>query len=392
MPSDGRASHLPRSVDPAPPRIAIVRQRYNPFGGAERFVERALTAFGEESVALTVIARDWSGARGDTRWLRCDPFHLGRTWRDASFRGAVCRLVAGERFDLVQSHERIDCCDVYRAGDGVHAQWLVNRARAASPWATWLTKCHPYHRYVLAAERRTFASPRLKAVICNSRMVREEIRRWFGAEESKLPVIYNGVDLDHFHPGLREQHRVRVLGEFQIPPAARIVAFVGSGFERKGLPQLIRAMAQLDAADHLIVVGEDRSARRLKCIAQSLGLAQRIHWAGPQRDVRPWYAAADVFALPTLYDPFPNAGLEALACGLPVVTTMSCGLAEIIQDAKNGHVCTDPLDIAQLAEMLRRSLNEGERMRVSARASAEPFSMARTARELMQLYRRLLVR
>ena len=124
----------------------------------------------------TVIARDWSGPRSGSDWLRCDPRHVGRAWRDASFRRAACALVPPGRFHLVQSHERLSCCDVYRAGDGVHAQWLANRSRAGSAWMRVATALSPYHRQLLAAERRMFTSPRLRAVICNSRMVREEIQ------------------------------------------------------------------------------------------------------------------------------------------------------------------------------------------------------------------------
>src|SRR5262245_32632618 len=112
-------------------RIAIVRQRYNPFGGAERFVERALAALGGPGTQVTVVAREWAGdARGAV--LTVDPFHIGRLWRDWGFARAVCARLASERFDLVQSHERLACCDVYRAGDGVHRQWLENRARGES--------------------------------------------------------------------------------------------------------------------------------------------------------------------------------------------------------------------------------------------------------------------
>ena len=119
-------------------RIALVRQRYNPFGGAERFVERAMSALAAQHVELTLLTRAWpkeaeSGAAGaakDWRLIRCDPFYLGRVWRDWSFARAVCAAVKSHSFDLVQSHERISCCDVYRAGDGVHRSLGNTRARA----------------------------------------------------------------------------------------------------------------------------------------------------------------------------------------------------------------------------------------------------------------------
>ena len=109
-------------------KLAIVRQKYTPFGGAERFVERALVALKSKNVDVSIIAREWQGdAAGDIQGVRVNPFYLGRTWRDAGFAHAVQRLIAAGRFDLVQSHERIPGCDIYRAGDGVHATWLEFR-------------------------------------------------------------------------------------------------------------------------------------------------------------------------------------------------------------------------------------------------------------------------
>src|SRR5205085_6784156 len=127
------------------------------------FVQSAIAALRAEGVSLSIVARDWPGHDGSAILL--DPFHVGSLWRDWGFARAVCREVAARRFDLVQSHERIACCDVYRAGDGVHAQWLEERARIQSPLSRSLTRLSPHHRYLLAAERALFASPKLRAVI-----------------------------------------------------------------------------------------------------------------------------------------------------------------------------------------------------------------------------------
>src|SRR5689334_11703712 len=132
--------------------LALVRQRYNAYGGAERFIERAITALEAQGVAVTLLAREWVG--DPARVVRCDPFHVGRLWRDWSFARAVCSEIAGRAFDLVQSHERIACCDVYRAGDGVHAQWLDLRGATLSPLRRAGLALNLYHHYVLAAERR----------------------------------------------------------------------------------------------------------------------------------------------------------------------------------------------------------------------------------------------
>ena len=380
-------------------KIALVRQRYNPYGGAERFVERAMTALAAQDVEVTLLTRAWtgnkesreSGSGNGRRVLRCDPFYIGRVWRDCGFARAVCAAVESHSFDLVQSHERIACCDIYRAGDGVHRQWLANRARAAGLLERIALALNPYHLYTKAAEKRLFESPRLRAVICNSNMVKEEVRRHFGLAEDKLHVIYNGVALAAFNPALRGEWRARKREELGIADGAMVFLFVGSGFRRKGLPQLLRAMTGARDA-HLVVVGADKELPQLRRAAEQSKLSGRVHFAGGQEDVKPWYGMADCFVLPTLYDPFPNAALEAMACGLPLITSSQCGAAELIESGVEGYTCRDALDVVELARCLSLAAAPGQarRMGVAARRKVEPFGLEGMARQLTQLYSDLL--
>jgi UDP-glucose:(heptosyl)LPS alpha-1,3-glucosyltransferase len=368
-------------------KLALVRQKYTPFGGAERFVERALASLRENGVEVTVIARKWTGDAAGM--LRCDPFYLGRTWRDAGFARAVQRIVAQGRFDLVQSHERIPGCHVYRAGDGVHATWLELRGRARPALARLAEKLSPWHRYTLAAEVEMFHHPDLRAVICNSRMVRDDVARRFGVAADKLRVIHNGVDLERFHPGLRDEHRARVREELGIGAHAPLVLFVGSGFERKGVPALLRALAAMaDKAVHVAVVGKDRDRKLMTMLAQTLGVDERTHFLGGQEDVRPYYGAADVFCLPALYDPMPNAALEALACGLPVVTSTTCGAAELLNEECGAVV--DALAIPALGDALQELLaRDRAGAAAAARAVAARCALPDMTAQLTALYAQL---
>ena len=190
--------------------VAIIRARYNPYGGAERFVHRALTALAQEQVALTVIARDWQSSPvgesiANVRLHKIDPFYLGRIWRDASFAQAVTRYLKQGEFDLVQSHERIPGVQIYRAGDGVHAEYLQQRMNVASkPGRFWL-KINPFHWFTCRTEALMFEHLDLQAVICNSTMVRNEILARFRIAPAKLHLVRNGVDLEKFQPPDPEQ-------------------------------------------------------------------------------------------------------------------------------------------------------------------------------------------
>ena len=368
-------------------RVALVRQRYTPYGGAERFIERALPALERAGAEVTLIARAVEGW-GARRSLRVDPFYLGNAWRDRSFARAARAAWTAGGFDLVQSHERIAGCHVYRAGDGVHAQWLEIRRESAGALERLGLALNPYHRYVCGAERRMFADPALRAVVCNSAMVRDEIRRRFGVAEDKLHVINNGVDLAHFHPERRAALRAAAREDLGVKQGETLFLFVGSGFARKGLDAAIAALGACgEPAFRLTVAGRDRDAAQFA--ASAAGLAGRVQFLGGRDDVRPLYAAADCFILPTRYDPFPNTVLEALAMGLPVIVGRRSGAAEIVQPG-SGWIC-DPAGVPALAGMMRDAARAAALpdTAAAARGVAERYGIDDMARKLAALYTRL---
>ena len=372
-------------------RLALIRQRYTPYGGAERFVEGALEALLERDVAITLYTREWPQTKlALIEPHIIDPFFVGGLWRDWSFTRGVCRAVGKAKLDLVQSHERLTCCDVYRAGDGVHAVWLEERLRGASVLERWRVLANPHHHYLLGMERKLFASPWLSAVICNSKMVRDEIRTRFGVAEDKLKLVYNAVDSAQFHPGLAaDRDAVRDL--HRIPRDAPVFLLVGSGYLRKGVATALAALAALPAPAHLIIVGRERRMAKYARIARALGLAGRVTIAGAQSDPKPYFGAADAFVLPTLYDPCPNAALEAMACGMPIVTSTKSGAAEIALEHDAGFVCP-ARDVDTLAAHMRALLDPDLRARMgaNARRAVQPLTPEAMTLQLVLLYKKLL--
>lgn len=372
-------------------RLAVVRQEYPPYGGGERYVEAALEALLERNVAISLYARQWPQTKLQLiEPVVCNPFYIGRFWRDRGFARAACRAIAKAEPDLVESYERLLCCDIYRARDGVHAVALEEWARVESPWSRQALRLNPYHRHLLAVERRIYASPWLRAVICRSRMVRDEIQDRFGVGEDRLHVIHDAVDTDAFHPGLKSL-RGWVRERSRISDSATLFLLVGAGYRRQGVATAIAALAQLAPTAHLMVLGAERNPARFVRLTQLHGVAERVTFVGPQIEPKPYYGAADVLLLPTLYDPSPTAALEAMACGLPVITSLKSGAAELVQDHDAGLVC-DALDVAALAGHMRRLQGDAERTRLAAnaRAAALVLSPAAITLKLVLLYRDLL--
>lgn len=372
-----------------PIRLAIVRQKYRPDGGAERFISRALEALDQHAMDLNVITRQWQGERQANWHLHlCDPVKWGRISRERGFANAARTLWQREKFDIVQSHERIAGCDIYRAGDGVHQRWLELRSRLLPGWRQKLLMSDRYHRYVMGAERAMYQAPELKAVICNAQMVKQEIIERFGVASDKIHVIYNAINTTQFVP-VNEAERRLLRQKLSLPLDASVLVYVGSGFERKGLANAIRAISGTNR--YLVVVGKDKAEKQYRSLANESGCSDRVIFAGMQPDTRPWYQAADGLLLPTLYDPFPNVILEAMACGLPVITSTTCGGSEFIRAGENGYVC-DALDTVALRDAIMALPDKatGSSMAIYARERVMDSSPQRLSQQLISLYQQIL--
>lgn len=361
-------------------RILIVARPFVFHGGVETATAglvQALVARGHE------VHRTGPGRQAPQRGVVDHPLPLGRWPRAARALALVLavRRVAGQGgWDVIQSHERTLSQDVYRAGEGCHRAYL--QAMQQRPRGL-------YHRVTLALERQVFR--RTPQIVAIARAGAAEIARLYGVEAGRLSVVYNGVDLERFHPRLRGRERAAARAEAGLPANAFAVLFAGSGFERKGLAVALRALGRLrDGNSCLLVVGRDDPApcRRL---ARDVGVVDRVRWLGARPDIERWYAAADALVLPTRYEPFGNVHLEALATGLPVVTSVVAGGAEVIGPGAGAAV--EPSSPAAVADALQ-AVREGksEEASAAARAAAEPFTFARQVAALEGVYARLGVR
>jgi UDP-glucose:(heptosyl)LPS alpha-1,3-glucosyltransferase len=373
-------------------KVAFIRQKYDPFGDAERYTQRVLTHMAERGAQIHLLARDWKheppvGLTFHT--IRCPK---SPSWfRQRCFVTRVQRHLSQADYDLIQSGERIPGCHVYRAGEGVHARWLEIRRQMGGRRERISVILNPYNLLVCQLERRLYEDPRLMAVIVNSEMVRHEIRAHFKIDDRKIHTIYNGVDLIRYNVGLRDTLGKAFRRSRRVDDRQVVVLFVGSGYERQGLATLIHAVAATQHPICLWVVGKGK-VTRYQHLAQQLSVADRVTFFGARDDVDRFYAAADIFALPSCYDPFPSAALEAMAVGLPIIVSVNCGAAEIIGNGREGFVLDSVDETGQLARYIDLACDPEKRAQMSARARsrAEDFSLETSLAAYESLYRRVL--
>ncbi len=370
-------------------RIALIRKTYTPFGGAERHVAQFIEALRSRGDDVHIYATRWQDApkSSENVWVHHVPVVRFTRWTEAwSFAVRASRMAADGGHDIVHSFDRVQSCDVYRAGDGVHREWLQRRRDAKPSWKRVLPSFNPLHRVYLTLERRLFEGG-CRAAIANSQRGKSEILKHYRADPERIRVIYNGVDLDRFRPPDAEV-RGKARERAGLTENDHAVLFVGSGFARKGLETAVRAMAHLSPRSSgrtvLLVVGRGDATPYTR-LAVSLGLGDCVRIVGPTTDVMPWYHAADLLLLPTLYDPFANVCLEALACGLPVVTTTANGAAEVLtQDT--GVVVDDAQDSESVARGVETVLRWGRTHSEMCRGVAGRFPQERYVRETLELY------
>jgi UDP-glucose:(heptosyl)LPS alpha-1,3-glucosyltransferase len=364
-------------------RIALLTRRFDPAGGGtERDLIITARCLRDAGHAVTIYAEDIRGEAGEWTLRRVGGGGPGRSLSMLRFAFAAAPAARREGTDLVLSFARAAGADILRSGGGAHASYL----RAARKWrgaaGAALMRLRPYHVAQLIAERRAFSSRELKKVIAVSNFVRDDLIHEFILTPSVLATIYNGVDSARFSPASTTDERARVRAQFGLPREARVVLFVGNGFGRKGLGFLIEAWPLLKSKAHLLVVGADRERSRFQSRAATLGAGDHVVFAGPQAHVESIFRAVDAFALPSLFEPFGNVVLEAMASGLPTLTSDFCGVSEILPAAMREFCVHDPTNIREVAERVEAMVEGSPKLNTEARATAERFTWERYADEL----------
>ncbi|RJR22734.1 MAG: glycosyltransferase family 1 protein [Nitrospiraceae bacterium] len=384
-------------------RIAVLRKKYTFHGGAEGFSSSFIDRLAGEGHEMHIFAIEWQAdsSHENIVFHKVPAVTFNSFLRDLSFALSCMRLLKKQRetFDIIQTHDKTLYQDIYRAGDGCHIEWLKQRWKRSGIFGKLSAFINPYHWLILLLERSILDGHKFKKIIAISEMVKRNIIDHYKVSPSDIEVIYNGVDLAKFHPSNREKYRSEIRKKYGVKDTDFVVLFMGSGFERKGVRYLIQAVESLAEPVTVMIVGKGNARKIGSAEARKHGSKgrksplQNIIFCGPQKDNYKYYAAADVFVFPTMYEPFGNVHLEALASGLPVITTKNSGAAEIIKDGMQGFVIKEPEDIRAIAEKIGLLINNRELLSVmsnNARSLAEEFTFEKHIGRIKELYNKII--
>ena len=340
--------------------IALCFPRINRRGGVERIALEAANFLAKRGHRVTVLC------------VECDRAELHPSIEvahvNAPLRPPPVRLWAFARRSrrVLKKLENVDCVASFGAMSprgvywvqSVHAAWLDISSKKRKGLALLKQKLNLVHPVALRFERRNFGTRHYDKLVALTPEVRDDLQRFYGVPERDVVIIPNGFSPEEFNPERAGRERARVRDELDLSPTARVVCFVANETARKGFGPLLRAIAQLDDPSvHLLAVGR-LDVRSFEREIETLGLKGRVHAVGPTGEVARYFAAADCFALPTQYEAWGLVIVEALACGLPVLTSRLAGAAVAVDEGRTGFLLDDPEDAAQIASRLRELLGE----------------------------------
>jgi UDP-glucose:(heptosyl)LPS alpha-1,3-glucosyltransferase len=357
-------------------KIAIIRSECSfSKGGAEHYAAN-LCRMGHE---VSVIAEfSDPGIHPDLMHIPVKVNRATSASRTRSFNRNAPAALAGIEVDQVTALSRSFPSGAFRVSDPLHCYWI--ELRYTGKIRNILERMRPRHRSILRIEKAIMDPANTRLVTTNSLLAKKLIGKYYDYPQDRINVIYNGVDFGQFSPDpdYREGKRLEFL-------------FVGQDFKRKGLDPVIRALSQVLSAGHqclLSVIGRDDPAPYRQLAAQ-VGVSLSIRFQGPTHAIQDAYRSCDSFVFPSLYDPFANVVLEALACGLPALTTTTNGSSEIITEGENGYVIEGATDhlVADLAPRMvgfcELPPEQRARMRVAARIAAEAYPIEKNAQKII---------
>ncbi len=385
-----------------PLKIAILLDKFLPSRGGERYFSFLCAELTKRGHEVHLFATQTEAAAGlPYRIHTISVWKYPRWLRTLSLWRCGEGALAGQGFDIVHAVAQVRAATVLNPHGGVERAYLRQEFASISNPVYYAYKflkryLSVRHYLEIALQKRLYGAGRLTHVIAISEMVKRDILACYAFPEERISVVFNSVDLDRFHPGNRDIHRAKKRAELDLPEDAILLLFAGNNFRLKGIETLLRSLAlltrQFPKRDfRLLVAGRGRPGRYRRLI-RKLGISARVTFTGPLPAMEQYYAAADIYVHPTFYDSCSLTVLEALAAGLPAVTTRFNGAAQVIASDVGGKVIDDPADATELASAVALYADPEKRAaaRTVARAWMEAYPPERNVEETERAYYRAL--
>jgi UDP-glucose:(heptosyl)LPS alpha-1,3-glucosyltransferase len=351
-------------------------------GGAERYLVDLCTRMVDHNFEVHIYAEHWDEENSKIHYHRIKTIHFPKSLRRLSFAVRATEEMRKGNYDITLGVGNTLEADILQPHGGVHWAWFWRSLRAYDNPILWTVKfwgrvVSPKQWISGWIEDAPYKRKKYSKMIAISDMVKQDMIRWYGVPEDRITVVYNGVDIERFHPRncqYREEIRKRhgIGNEF-------LILFVSNNFRMKGLGYLIEALAEIKKEDHpafkLLILGRDRKEPYLR-LAKKRGILEGIVFAGSTDEPEKYYGAADILVHPAFYDSFSLTVLEALASGLPVITTRTTGASGILNHGEDGFVIREMRDMEELKMAIRNFFKENIRRHASllGRIKAERHS------------------
>lgn len=374
-------------------KAALVLMHFGARGGYElqaMRIARGLLDRGDEVHVL--CAERKAPPESSIRFHRIPMLKATSFSKVASFALGVRKALRNRcgEFDVVVGFDRSLDMDIYRAGNACHRAWLERRRQIDRPARRLGVMINPLHFFINRIEENIFLSDPERRIVVLSRTSQQQIQKFYAVDDSRFFLLTPGVDSERFHPRNRAIYRGGVRGELGLGPETSLLLHVGSGFRIKGLDATIGAVRELRRQGRkvrLLVLGRGPAVHYRK-LAGRLGVSEDVLFLGTVSNSEIYYAAADVFVLPSVLETFGQAVLEAMACGLPVIVGEGAGVAQIVASKGGGCVIQTPAKAAELAGLVEGILADTRRrtrLAEAARRVAEGYCVQRNICQFIAL-------
>ena len=383
-------------------KIAIVLERFLPSTGGQSYFSGLVKELAKRGHDVHVFATEIEETPGPDYTMHLIPAcRYPRSLRLLSFVLNSARVI--NRYDFNIIHEVMESLtmNVFNPHSGVEKAYLKQEfASINNRWYYVLRFIKRYlslrHYITLWIQKKQFQMRRAKRIIAISAMVKNDIIRYYKVPEEKIEVVFNSVDTNRFHPRNRNIYRQSIRTFLNIDDSVVILLFAGHNYRLKGLETLLGALSVLKEtvphpSVHLLITGRGRIGRYRR-IARELGVLDLTTFLGPVKDMEQFYGASDIYVHPTFYDSCSLTVLEALASGVPVITTRFNGAADVMISDEGGKVLDDPKDIKKLAGAIAIFLDKERREKagLTTRQWIEKFTPEYNAEKTLEVYYKVL--